>query len=501
MGKGGLMLTKIPVELLQGSGTIDGLITFDGVNLIVDDTTDAKQSTMIGSIAYNKVLGELTIVIIDKIAYDLDNNNVIVIDSIVVPGFVKVSDMRMGRQGNYGRRGLNGLNGLNGRDGIMGIPGPEGFRGLRGARGLPGPRGYRGPKGLQGPKGQKGAQGNKGPKGDSGLQGLQGETGKDGITNLLPIVVSSEDPGAIGEGALWIKVTNFEYKKDNVNFTTIKNKEDARCKNTMRALVNGTSSTLGIYSAPDYIYRNIRIDSHYYCYKFAFVDSYCDGSTIVLATAQSTHGITSIIIVDDTLRDLGQYYGDNARCCMYKNGFVVVNSTMILFTYSNNIVRINVPITINDIFASSEALYLCCKEGLFVYDESSNQIVLVYSDNFVHGFCNEQYIFAVASNFTFVDTIMQTQENLIEGQCIMVYETICIVRYENDLLSVYSYDGNFLYSALCDVQEGNLAYRGDAVYYITPFGIQYLVTTHYNVTKEDSLIMYDDNTILIEEKL
>jgi len=89
-----------------------------------------------------------------------------------------------------------------GKEGPQGVSGNAGINGLLGENGLRGERGCRGPRGPVGERGVRGAQGKQGEQGPIGATGPQGEHGLDG---KVSIYITTEDPGPVGAGALWIK--------------------------------------------------------------------------------------------------------------------------------------------------------------------------------------------------------------------------------------------------------------------------------------------------------
>ena len=139
------MLTKIPVELIQGNGPPNMLVTNIGSSLDIS-TVPALPGVTISAVAYDQQAGIMTIF--------LSNG-----DTVSVNGFVRAIDLAVGPNGNPGTTGLNGVNGLNGLDGTIGPIGPIGYQGIQGIQGLPGPQGYAGGVGLVGYPGINGAQG------------------------------------------------------------------------------------------------------------------------------------------------------------------------------------------------------------------------------------------------------------------------------------------------------------------------------------------------------
>lgn len=89
--------------------------------------------------------------------------------------------------------------------------GPEGQSGSRGTAGIDGltPRdGRRGPDGCighDGPEGQAGKEGPRGREGQPGEPGPEGRDGEAGVDGGVKIFYQTEDPGAVGAGAFWVR--------------------------------------------------------------------------------------------------------------------------------------------------------------------------------------------------------------------------------------------------------------------------------------------------------
>lgn len=99
-------------------------------------------------------------------------------------GFLTTSSIGSGPEGQPGARGASGIDGLTPRDGRRG---PDGCIGQDGPEGQPG---------KEGPRGREGQPGETGP------EGRVGERGEDGGVKIF---YQSEDPGAVGAGAFWVR--------------------------------------------------------------------------------------------------------------------------------------------------------------------------------------------------------------------------------------------------------------------------------------------------------
>lgn len=161
------MVTQVPLALIN-PGTVAGNLSASGNSVKVDPVV---QNINILKGFYDSTQGILTL-------------EIPTIGKINVTGFPTKSDVGVGRQGPSGRDGSAGI------DGLIGEAGTKGSLGCRGPEGPQGRQGERGPRGLVGPQGQQ------------GIQGIQGNDGKDG---RVLIFIQSEQPGAVGAGALWIR--------------------------------------------------------------------------------------------------------------------------------------------------------------------------------------------------------------------------------------------------------------------------------------------------------
>lgn len=160
------MLTKVPLFLVMPNKTA-GNVVAQGDSLRVE-SIPASDKQLDG--VFDNVNGILSITIPG-------------VGEVSIGGFNTVADL------GEGRRGLPGSDGRPGVHGMIGLNGLQGSKGCRGPQGKSGKPGKRGPRGLEGPIGPTGAT------------GPRGATGADG---RVQIYIQSEDPGAVGAGALWM---------------------------------------------------------------------------------------------------------------------------------------------------------------------------------------------------------------------------------------------------------------------------------------------------------
>lgn len=164
-------LTKPTLDMIEVSGKAGTSVQFTGESLqLVEEPFNL--GAIVSNIAFDDMTGKLTLTFSDG-------------RTLVASGFMTRNNIGLGSQGAQGPQGIAGIDGL---FGAPGLPGPIG------------PQGAQGPQGPLGPRGERGVQGDRGP---TGPQGLQGPAGLDGV---LKVFIQSTDPGAVGAGALWVKV-------------------------------------------------------------------------------------------------------------------------------------------------------------------------------------------------------------------------------------------------------------------------------------------------------
>jgi hypothetical protein len=162
-----MSITQIPLDLIS-PGAVSGVLSAAGNSVhVTPSSNDVNELRGF----YDPSQGILTLSIPN-------------IGKINIAGFPTKSDVGVGRQGPSGRDGSAGI------DGLIGEAGTKGSLGCRGPEGPQGRQGERGPRGLVGPQGQQ------------GIQGIQGNDGRDG---KVLIFIQSEQPGAVGAGAIWIR--------------------------------------------------------------------------------------------------------------------------------------------------------------------------------------------------------------------------------------------------------------------------------------------------------
>jgi hypothetical protein len=168
-------ITRVPLVMLDASGTPGSNIEFDGRQVKVG------KELQVG----NENIGDATVT---GANYDSTTGNLVIVFSnsyeMKVGGFLTTGNIGLGLPGERGASGEKGIDGTNGRDGSKGSTGEQGASG---------------PRGRQGTVGDTGARGEFGRPGAVGATGPQGEAGK------VEVYVMQEDPGAeAGPGALWI---------------------------------------------------------------------------------------------------------------------------------------------------------------------------------------------------------------------------------------------------------------------------------------------------------
>lgn len=161
------MITHVPLTLIRPS-SVAGNVVAQGNSLGIDPAPEAITNLQ-GY--FDATQGILTL--------DLPT-----IGRLNISGFPTSSDVGVGRQGPSGRDGTAGV------DGLIGEAGTKGTQGCRGPEGPQGRQGERGPRGLVGARGE---------------QGIQGPQGNDGRDGRVLIFIQSEEPGAVGAGAIWIR--------------------------------------------------------------------------------------------------------------------------------------------------------------------------------------------------------------------------------------------------------------------------------------------------------
>lgn len=163
-------LTKTPLSMLLGKGSPGSDVTFDGKQVVVTEEQDINNSGVVTG-NFDDATGTLTLILVNG-------------QKITVSGFMTRNDIGVGPPGPPGAPGAKGADGLLGADGLQGPTG---------CQGPPGTPGATGPQGIPGVKGEQGAPGEKGEKGDKGDIGT------------VNVFIQTEDPGAVGPGALWVR--------------------------------------------------------------------------------------------------------------------------------------------------------------------------------------------------------------------------------------------------------------------------------------------------------
>lgn len=163
-------LTRTPISMLDSRGEPNSDVRFNGDEVVAVPDEDIN-NTGIASANYDSSTGTLTL--------NLVNGQKLVIDGFMTQGSIGV-----------GPAGSQGIAGTDGTDGLLGTDGQQG------------PQGCQGPPGRPGATGPRGAMGPQGPQGDIGPTGPKGDPGADG---KVDVYIQTEDPGAVGAGALWIR--------------------------------------------------------------------------------------------------------------------------------------------------------------------------------------------------------------------------------------------------------------------------------------------------------
>lgn len=163
-------LTRTPLSMLEARGAPNSDVRFDGreVNTQKDENIN---NTGVTSGKFDDVTGTLSLTLVNG-------------QSVEIRGFMTHGDIGVGPEGPQGIGGVDGTDGLLGEDGLQGPPGCQGPPGT---------------PGVTGPQGEMGAQGEAGPPGMTGPTGPKGDDGQ------VDIYIQTEDPGAVGAGALWIR--------------------------------------------------------------------------------------------------------------------------------------------------------------------------------------------------------------------------------------------------------------------------------------------------------
>lgn len=163
-------LTRTPLSMLEARGEPGSDVRFSGEQVHTEPGADINNTGIVNG-NFDDASGTLTL--------NLMNGQ-----KVQIRGFMTQSDIGTGPEGPQGLSGMNGTDGLLGEDGLQGPPG------CQGPPGAPGPTGPKGEVGPQGKQGDIGPTGPTGPKGDDGQ---------------VDIYIQTEDPGAVGAGALWIR--------------------------------------------------------------------------------------------------------------------------------------------------------------------------------------------------------------------------------------------------------------------------------------------------------
>lgn len=163
-------LTRTPLSMLEAKGDPGSHLKYSGQRVFTERQQDINNSGL-ASATFDDASGVLTLTLVNG-------------ETMQVRGFMTTGNIGTGPEGPQGLGGVDGTDGLLGMDGLQG---PPGCQGPPGARGATGPRGAQGPQGELGPIGPTGATG---PKGDDGQ---------------VDIWIQTEDPGAVGAGALWVR--------------------------------------------------------------------------------------------------------------------------------------------------------------------------------------------------------------------------------------------------------------------------------------------------------
>lgn len=156
--------------MIGARGPASADIRYDGKDVVVQTDPDANNTAVVQG-SFDDATGTMTLTLANG-------------TQIRVPGFLTLGSIGVGPAGQQG------ISGTNGADGLLGVDG------------LQGPTGCQGPAGLNGATGPQGAQGIQGIEGRPGPQGEKGDTGDTGV---VAIYIQSDDPGAVGPGALWVK--------------------------------------------------------------------------------------------------------------------------------------------------------------------------------------------------------------------------------------------------------------------------------------------------------
>lgn len=163
-------LTKTPLSMLESKGSPGSDVQFDGKSVVAVEEENVNNSGVLGG-SFDDASGTLTLSLVNG-------------ETIQVSGFMTQGDIGVGDSG------AQGISGVDGTDGLLGGDGEQGSTGCAGPAGTPG---------ATGPGGAVGPQGNEGPVGPEGREGVAG------IDGAVDVYIQTEDPGAVGPGALWVK--------------------------------------------------------------------------------------------------------------------------------------------------------------------------------------------------------------------------------------------------------------------------------------------------------
>lgn len=163
-------LTRTPLSMLEANGDPDSDVRFDGSEVVAEKDASLNNAGVIAG-HFDDATGVLTLTLVNG-------------QKVQISGFMTQGDIGTGPAGPQGIGGTDGTDGLLGEDGAQG------------------PQGCQGPPGTPGATGPRGAMGPQGPEGPAGPQGEKGDPGVDG---KVDVYIQTEDPGAVGPGALWVR--------------------------------------------------------------------------------------------------------------------------------------------------------------------------------------------------------------------------------------------------------------------------------------------------------
>jgi hypothetical protein len=165
-----MSLTKTPLDMLEAKGTPGSDVRYTGSEVIVEPDEDIN-NLGVASGFFDDSSGTLVIKLVNG-------------QTLNITGFMTQGNIGVGEAGSQGIGGTSGTDGLLGEDGLQGPSGCAGPPGTPGATGTPGSMGPQGPEGPQG------------PTGDLGPEGEPGQ---------VDVYIQTDDPGAVGSGAFWVK--------------------------------------------------------------------------------------------------------------------------------------------------------------------------------------------------------------------------------------------------------------------------------------------------------